>query len=84
MLRNYEGIMDNPVSVYEKQLAWFTQKKPEEVKEDLFVNRRLALLITCHRKKRPATYFILNRAPAQFLNLNHEQYLQRKKSSANG
>ena len=79
MLRNYEGIMDNPVSVYEKQLAWLTQKKPEEVKEDLFRLKALGIIDYLPQKETPQLYFILNRAPAQFLNLNHEQYLQRKK-----
>lgn len=79
MLRNYEGIMDNPVSVYEKQIAWLTKKHVDDVKQDLFRLKSLGIIDYLPQKETPQIYFILNRAPAQFLNLNHEQYLQRKK-----
>lgn len=79
MLRNYEGIMENAVSVYEKQIAWLTRKHVDDVKEDLSRLKSLGIIDYLPQKETPQIYFILNRAPARFLNLNHEQYLQRKK-----
>lgn len=79
MLRNYEGIMENAVSVYEKQIAWLTRKHVDDVKVDLSRLKSLGIIDYMPQKETPQIYFILNRAPAQFLNLNHEQYLQRKK-----
>lgn len=80
MLRNYEGIMDNRVSVHERQIAKLTGKNIEEVKKDLLQLNTLGIIEYLPQKETPQIYFMLNRAPAQFLNLNHEQYLQRKKN----
>lgn len=78
LLRTYEGIYDNRVSVHEKQIAKLSYKKVDAVKSDLFHLRSLGIIEYLPQKETPQIYFIINRAPAQFLHINHENYLQRK------
>lgn len=78
LLRNYEGVYDNRVSVHEKQIAKLTCKTIEEVKSELMQLNTLGIIEYLPQKETPQIYFILNRAPAQFLYINHENYLQRK------
>ena len=82
LLRTYEGIFDNRVSVHEKQIAKLTWKKMDEVKKDLLQLHSLGIIEYLPQKETPQIYFILNRAPAQFLHVDHEHYLQRKKQYA--
>ena len=78
LLRTYEGIFDNRVSIYEKQIAKLTRKKIEEVKNELLQLHALGVIEYLPQKETPQIYFMLNRAPAQFLYINHENYLRRK------
>lgn len=78
LLRTYEGVFDNRVSIHEKQIAKLTWKKTEEVKKDLLQLYALGVIEYLPQKETPQIYFILNRAPAQFLYINHENYRQRK------
>jgi len=78
LLRTYDGVYDNRVSVHERQVAKLTRKKVEEVKDALFQLHTLGVIEYLPQKETPQIYFILNRAPAQFLHINHENYLQRK------
>ena len=78
LLRTYEGVYDNRVSVHEKQIAKLTWKKIDEVKNDLLQLHTLGIIEYLPQKETPQIYFILNRAPAQFLHINHENYLLRK------
>lgn len=78
LLRTYEGIYDNRVSVHERQIAKLTWKKIEDVKNDLLQLHSLGIIEYLPQKETPQIYFILNRAPAQFIYINHENYLCRK------
>lgn len=78
LLRTYEGVYDNRVSVHERLVAKLTWKKTEEVKNDLLQLQSLGIIEYLPQKETPQIYFILNRAPAQFLHINHENYLHRK------
>jgi ATP-dependent DNA helicase RecQ len=78
LLRTYEGVYDNRVSVHEKQIAKLTSKKIEDVKNELLQLNALGLIEYLPQKETPQIYFILDRAPAQFLYINHENYLHRK------
>lgn len=78
LLRTYEGIYDNRVSVHEKQIAKLTRKKIEDVKNELLQLNAVGVIEYLPQKETPQIYFLLNRAPAQFLYINHENYLHRK------
>ncbi len=78
LLRTYEGIYDNRVSVNEKYLAKLARLSPENVKEKLQQLQSFNIIEYLPQKETPQIYFLLNRAPAQHLNINNEAYLKRK------
>ncbi len=79
LLRAYEGIMDNRVSVYEKQLARLTKKELPFIIEQLRQLQSFGIIEYLPQKDTPQIHYLLNRAPAQYLVTNHEKYLQRKR-----
>ena len=78
LLRTYEGIYDNRISVNEKHLAKLSRLAPEIVKEKLQQLRSFGIIEYLPQKETPQIYFLFNRAPAQHLNINNETYLKRK------
>jgi ATP-dependent DNA helicase RecQ len=79
LLRTYEGIFDNRVSVYEKQLARLCRLTIEEIKEQLLQLQSFGIIEYLPQKDTPQIHFILNRASAQFLQIDQDDYLLRKK-----
>lgn len=78
LLRNYEGIFDQPVAIQEKNLVYL-------LKTDLTqLNRQLQELIAHHiiayipKKEKPQLYFLMNRVPAEQLRIDHTAYQARK------
>ena len=82
LLRTYEGIIDNRVSVHEKQLARLTRLTVEEVKDQLLQLQSFGIIEYLPQKDTPQIHFLLNRASAQYLQINQDHYLQRKKQYA--
>ena len=82
LLRSYEGIIDNRVSVNEKNIARLIKLSPERVKEQLLELQAYGIISYLPQKETPQVHFLLNRAPAQFLHINHQAYLQRKEQYA--
>lgn len=82
LLRSYEGIFDNVVTIYEGQIARLIRQAPETVKQQLQQLQQLGILEYHPQKETPQLYFLLNRAPASYLNLDHGTYLQRKQQYA--
>ncbi len=78
LLRTYEGIYHNHVSVREKQLARINRSTPEKVQAGLMQLKSYGIIDYLPQKEKPQIYFMLNRAPAQFLHIDHTGYLQRK------
>ncbi|CAN5137885.1 RecQ family ATP-dependent DNA helicase [soil metagenome] len=78
LLRTYEGIYDSRVSVHETLIAKLTNKKVEDIKDVFMKLQSLGIVEYLPQKETPQIYFILNRAPAQFLVINHESYRGRK------
>ncbi|HWB28427.1 MAG TPA: ATP-dependent DNA helicase RecQ [Chitinophagaceae bacterium] len=78
LLRTYEGIYDNRVSINEKLLAKLTRKTLETVKNDLHQLGVLGIIEYKPQKETPQVHFMLNRAPAEFLYIDNAAYLQRK------
>ena len=79
LLRSYEGIIDNRVSIHEKQLAWLCRLPIEQVKEQLVLLQSFGIIEYLPQKNTPQIHYLLNRAPAQYLHINQDNYLARKK-----
>lgn len=82
LLRSYEGIIDNRVSVYEKKLAWLCRITVEEVVAQLQQLRSFGIIEYLPQKDTPQIHYLLNRAPAKYLEIKQDQYLERKKQYA--
>ncbi|MEP6465773.1 MAG: ATP-dependent DNA helicase RecQ [Parafilimonas sp.] len=78
LLRTYEGIYDNKVSINEKLIAKLIRNSVEEVKQKLQQLQLLGIIEYEPQKETPQIYFITNRASAQYLVINYEKYKQRK------
>ncbi|MES2328523.1 MAG: ATP-dependent DNA helicase RecQ [Bacteroidota bacterium] len=79
LLRTYAGIIDNRVSVYEKQLARLCRMTIEEVQQQLLQLQSFGIIEYLPQKDTPQIHFLLNRAPAQYLEIDQDHYLRRKK-----
>lgn len=79
LLRSYEGIIDNRVSVYEKQLARINRLSIEEVIQQLQQLQSFGIIEYLPQKDTPQIHFLLNRAPAQYLQVDQDAWFERKK-----
>lgn len=79
LLRSYEGIFDNRVSVYEKQLARLCRLTMEEIISQLKQLQSFGIIEYLPQKDTPQIHFVLNRASASYLQINQDRYLERKK-----
>jgi ATP-dependent DNA helicase RecQ len=79
LLRTYAGIIDNRVSVYEKQLARLCRITIEEVQQQLKQLRSFGIIEYLPQKDTPQIHFLLNRASARYLQIDQDHYLERKK-----
>jgi len=82
LLRTYESIIDNRVSIHEKQLARICRLTIEEVKNQLLQIQSFGIIEYLPQKDTPQIHFLLNRASAQYLQIDQDHYLQRKKQYA--
>lgn len=78
LLRTYEGIYDNHVSINEKLIGRLIKKDIAEVKTALQQLQSFGIIEYKPQKETPQIYCITNRAPAQYLIINYERYKQRK------
>ncbi|MFT4204643.1 MAG: ATP-dependent DNA helicase RecQ [Chitinophagaceae bacterium] len=78
LLRLYEGILDHRVSVFIGQIASYCHIGEDEVKERLLRLQRYQILEYLPNKETPQIHFVENRAPADYLNFNHQFYQNRK------
>ncbi|MES2372393.1 MAG: ATP-dependent DNA helicase RecQ [Bacteroidota bacterium] len=79
LLRTYAGIIDNRVSVYEKQLARLCRITIEEVQQQLRQLQSFGIIEYLPQKDTPQIHYLLNRASAQYLQIDQDHYLERKK-----
>lgn len=79
LLRTYEGIFDNRVSVYEQTLAKICRLKTETIIEQLKQLYLHGIIEYMPKKETPQLYFLLNRAPAAHLVIKQDAYLERKR-----
>ncbi|HEX5152437.1 MAG TPA: ATP-dependent DNA helicase RecQ [Parafilimonas sp.] len=78
LLRTYEGIYDNKVSINEKLVSRLTKAPVGEIKYKLQQLDSFEVIEYEPQKETPQIYCITNRASAEYLNINHEKYRQRK------
>jgi len=79
LLRTYHGILDNVVSINESLIAKLTKLSTEEVQKQLLELKAFHIIEYFPQKEIPQIYFAQNRAPAEHLVFNYEDYLERKK-----
>jgi ATP-dependent DNA helicase RecQ len=79
LLRTYQGILDNRVSVNEKQIAKMAGLSFESVYKDLQQLHALGIIEYLPQKETPQIHFLTNRAPASFLHIDKKHYASRKK-----
>lgn len=79
LLRTYEGIFDNEVSINEKLLSRLTKLSPEDITAQITELHRFGIISYTPHKETPQIFFLQSRAPAQHLTFNHEAYLKRKR-----
>lgn len=83
LLRTYPGIFNNRVSVYDQQLTRICRMNPDQIHTALKQLQALGIIEYLPKKETPQIHFILNRAPAKYLHIQHEAYLERKKLHLN-
>jgi ATP-dependent DNA helicase RecQ len=78
LLRSYEGIFDNIVSIHEAGLSRMNKTTVPQVVEQLKQLHALGLINYQPQKETPQIFFLQNRAPSEHINFNHQSYLKRK------
>ncbi|WP_246113298.1 RecQ family ATP-dependent DNA helicase [Segetibacter aerophilus] len=78
LLRSYEGIFDNEVSINEKLIARLTTLSAEELAGQLKQLKAFGIIDYQPQKETPQIFLLQNRASADHLTFHHEAYLKRK------
>ena len=79
LLRTYQGIYDNSTSIFENQISRILRTPIDEIKKQLEKLNQLGIIEYQPQKETPQIYFILNRAPAEYLHIDQDLYFKRKK-----
>ena len=82
LLRNYEGIFDQPVAIRERQLAWLTHKEPAQLAAGLGQLQAWGIINYTPAKESPQLYFFRDRPAAEELYIDPVQYRKRKEQYA--
>jgi ATP-dependent DNA helicase RecQ len=80
LLRSYQGIFDNRISVFEKRMAGICKQRIEEIQKQLQQLAAMGIIEYLPQKETPQIHFLFNRAPAAFLHIDKDQYLKRKEA----
>lgn len=78
LLRTYEGVLGNEVSVNEKQLAGLCDLTEPDLLKTLHYLQSIGILSYTARKETPSIYFYTNRAPAAYLHIDMQTYVAKK------
>ena len=78
LLRTYEGIYDNNISINEKLVSRLIKNDIVTVKQQLLQLQSFNIIDYIPQKDTPQIYFVTNRAPAEYLTINYERYKQRR------
>lgn len=79
LLRTYAGIFYNRISIYEQSLARICRTDITTISMQLKQLHQYGIIEYLPKKETPQIHFLLNRAPAQFLNIQQDHYIERKK-----
>jgi len=79
LLRSYSGIYNNYRGISEKYLAKKLRITDKMITSQLIQLKSYGIIHFTPLKETPQIHYMLNRAPAQFLHINHQSYLERKK-----
>jgi ATP-dependent DNA helicase RecQ len=79
LLRTYGGVFDGPVHINETQLAWLLKRDIISIKEMLFALHQSGIIEYEQKKDNPQICYLQERIKTEELNINHENYLRRKK-----
>lgn len=79
LLRTYSNILENSVSINEKQIAKICRLPYNIVYESLHLLNKHRIIEYLPQKETPRIYYNLNRAAADGLTINHAQYFKSKK-----
>ena len=78
LLRTYEGIFDNSVSIYESTVSRITRLPEEEVKRQLLLLAHHSIIEYQPQKDTPQIYFLYHRVPKDDLRIDQKAYAERK------
>jgi ATP-dependent DNA helicase RecQ len=78
LLRSYEGIYDQHVFIFEKQLAFRLRLTEDEISKKLQILDRAGIIEYEPRKESPQVYLIGNRVPENELVFNYPRVAERR------
>jgi ATP-dependent DNA helicase RecQ len=79
ILRTYEGILDQPSNISEKNISFVLKKPLEEVSGQLTKLHAYRIIDYSPKKEKPQVYLFQNRVKADDLKINTKKYNKRKK-----
>lgn len=82
LLRTHEGIMDMPVTVRERQLAYLLHKEPAQLAAELSRMQAFHLIEHTPAKESPQLYFFRDRPAAEELYIDPVRHRERKEQYA--
>jgi ATP-dependent DNA helicase RecQ len=82
LLRTYGGIFDGPVNINETQLAWILKRDIISIKEQLLALHQSGIIEYLPKNDKPQICYLQERIKSEELQINHENYLLRKKEYA--
>lgn len=78
LLRSFEGIYDQPVSISEKMMAGLMKKEAEDVKKELTVLDHFGIIDYRPRKDNPQLCLLRGRVKAEDIRIDMQAYEKRK------
>lgn len=82
LLRTYGGVFDGPINISETQLAWILKRDIISIIEQLKALHQAGIITYYPKNDQPQICYLNDRVRTDELNINHENYLRRKKEYA--
>lgn len=79
LMRHYENIFIEPVTIREGQMAWQLYLDESRLRKIMFALNQAGFIQYLPARSLPQVHFLTGRAPAKYLSFNHGHYAQRKK-----
>jgi ATP-dependent DNA helicase RecQ len=79
LLRTYGGIFDGPIQINETQLAWILKRDIISIRELLAALHQSGIIDYIPKNDNPQICYLQERIKTEELNIDHENYLLRKK-----